>query len=400
MCSIAVRSSAPRAGAPGSAERRRCGVRTAGAPGKAATRYVVSLNGEGRWFNSGGYRGCVGDPGERIDETLGSASAEVARDVEDPAQRRLRPDPGREDPQPHRRPTSSSRDGVVAEVGSGLRARDAELVDATDTIVMPGFVDTHRHAWTSLFRNFGEGRVGGRDAGGWSGDHFEPEDVYAATLIGLLGAAEAGITTVVDWSHDRADDGFEAAALQAHADAGLRTVYVTHRHDSRPRGSASHRVRGATHQRCVRDRPPRVRGSGSPRPADGRSARQLGLRIHAHAGPGTRDRRDLRARRSGGSWGPTSRSCIAPGSTMPTSTPSRRPEPRWRSRRRARWRAACGSPPIQQLIDRDIRPGLGGRRRAAHARATCSLRCGRRSRCSTPRSSTSSWPARAAFPTC
>jgi cytosine/adenosine deaminase-related metal-dependent hydrolase len=38
-------------------------------------------------------------------------------------------------------------DGRVAEVGPGLRARDAEVVDAADTIVMPGFVDTHRHAW-------------------------------------------------------------------------------------------------------------------------------------------------------------------------------------------------------------------------------------------------------------
>ena len=36
-------------------------------------------------------------------------------------------------------------DGVVAQVGTGLRARDAERVDATDTIVMPGFVDAHVH---------------------------------------------------------------------------------------------------------------------------------------------------------------------------------------------------------------------------------------------------------------
>src|SRR4026209_122940 len=115
---------------------------------------------------------------------------------------------------------------TVAEIGTGLRARDAEQVDASDTIVMPGFVDTHRHAWTSLFRNLDEsasrGRASGVDA---LTDHHQPDDVYAATLIGLLGAAEAGITTVVDWSPSGSEGAVEAA-LRAHADAGLRTVFA------------------------------------------------------------------------------------------------------------------------------------------------------------------------------
>ena len=46
-------------------------------------------------------------------------------------------------------------DGTITEVGPGLRARNAELIDAADTIVMPGFVDTHRRCWPALFRNAG-----------------------------------------------------------------------------------------------------------------------------------------------------------------------------------------------------------------------------------------------------
>ena len=44
---------------------------------------------------------------------------------------------------------SHQRGGYVA------AARSAEVVDAADTIVMPGFVDTHRHLWQSLLRNAG-----------------------------------------------------------------------------------------------------------------------------------------------------------------------------------------------------------------------------------------------------
>ena len=110
---------------------------------------------------------------------------------------------------------------TIAEIGQGLRARDAEVVDATDTIVMPGFVDTHRHACRALFRNLGASIPGSTPVSSASfGDHYTSDDVYAATLIGLLGAVEAGITTVVDRFDARTDVAAAEAALQAHTRFG------------------------------------------------------------------------------------------------------------------------------------------------------------------------------------
>ena len=115
-------------------------------------------------------------------------------------------------------------DGKIAEVGPGLTSRDAEIINATDTIVMPGFVDAHRHAWKSLFRNIDAATTAPTLAE--LASYLRPDDVYAATLVSLLGAIESGITTVVDWFDLAHEEALIDAALQAHADAGLRTVFV------------------------------------------------------------------------------------------------------------------------------------------------------------------------------
>ncbi|MFS8097147.1 hypothetical protein LFM09_08395 [Lentzea alba] len=43
-------------------------------------------------------------------------------------------------------------DGVITEVAAHIDAPDAEVIDATGRIVLPGFVDTHRHTWQTAFR--------------------------------------------------------------------------------------------------------------------------------------------------------------------------------------------------------------------------------------------------------
>ncbi|MFP4552903.1 MAG: amidohydrolase family protein [Actinomycetota bacterium] len=262
-------------------------------------------------------------------------------------------------------------DDRVVEIGSGLRARGAEIVDATNAIVMPGFVDTHRHVWRSLFRNLGE--IGSPDGTPVTPDdygrHYEPDDVYAATLVGLLGAIEAGITTVVDWADIRPEDGHIDAALQAHEDAGLRTLFVhapstwslgPDEEKARLRRLAARKAASGGSGHTIAFGPGDPDRSDLDRTArDWMLARELEMRVHTHVGASSEqegsiadladrgllgpdvtlihcshlDERDLDAIASHGA-----RVSLAPSSEMADG---------------------FGMPPMQELIDRDIRPGLG-----------------------------------------
>lgn len=175
-------------------------------------------------------------------------------------------------------------DGIIVEVGTGVRFRDAEVVDAADAIVMPGFVDTHRHVWKSLFRNLGDGAAS--VPASVFGPNYGPDDVYAATLIGLLGALEAGITTLVDWSDIGLSADHTAAARQAHADAGIRSVLIP----ATPRWADS----DDTAVPPEADGNPLTTMAYGPGTIDGvdpgavastwEEARRSGLRTHAHVG--------------------------------------------------------------------------------------------------------------------
>jgi cytosine/adenosine deaminase-related metal-dependent hydrolase len=119
-------------------------------------------------------------------------------------------------------------DGRIAAVGTGLPdAPDAEVIDATDRIVLPGFVDTHRHTWQAGIRSMAPditlagylGRVLGELA-----PRYRPEDVYAGNLAGALEALDAGITTLVDWSHVQFTPAHTAAVIESLKHAGIRAV--------------------------------------------------------------------------------------------------------------------------------------------------------------------------------
>jgi cytosine/adenosine deaminase-related metal-dependent hydrolase/ribose/xylose/arabinose/galactoside ABC-type transport system permease subunit len=122
--------------------------------------------------------------------------------------------------------------GEIVQIGPGLAAADAEVIDASGMIVMPGFVDSHRHIWEGLLRNIGtDVPLEGRSSYISFVLHklapaFRAEDAYIGDLISALGAIDAGITTLLDWSHIQGSPAHTDAVVQALRDSGLRAVFA------------------------------------------------------------------------------------------------------------------------------------------------------------------------------
>ena len=96
-------------------------------------------------------------------------------------------------------------------------------------IAMPGFVDTHRHMWQGSLRNIlPNGLLSdyGRDITGSARRVYRPEDAYIGDLVIALGAINAGVTTVLDWSHIGNSPEHTDAAIDGLAESGLRSVYA------------------------------------------------------------------------------------------------------------------------------------------------------------------------------
>jgi cytosine/adenosine deaminase-related metal-dependent hydrolase len=119
-------------------------------------------------------------------------------------------------------------DGVITEIAPRIDAPDAEVIDATDRVVMPGFVDTHRHTWQTAFRGIGVDWTFAEYLAAMHGTlkpHYRPEDIYLGVLLGRMEAVNSGITTMLDWFHAALTPEHTEAAIDGLRDSPGRSVF-------------------------------------------------------------------------------------------------------------------------------------------------------------------------------
>ncbi|MBR1146204.1 amidohydrolase family protein [Bradyrhizobium sp. AUGA SZCCT0431] len=112
------------------------------------------------------------------------------------------------------------------DLGSG--SAEAEIVDGTGRIVIPGLINAHMHTWQTALRGF---------AANWTlleyfrrmhaglATVFRPDDIYIATLVGALNQINCGTTTLVDWCHNNPTPDHTDAAVRGLVESGIRAAF-------------------------------------------------------------------------------------------------------------------------------------------------------------------------------
>ena len=120
---------------------------------------------------------------------------------------------------------------TIKAIGEHLEVGDAMVIDASGMIAMPGMVDTHRHSWEGQLRRINPNAATLEDycnATHFSfAKYYRPADMYIGNLLSALGCIDAGITTLVDNSHNSRTGAHSDAAVEALLDAGIRAGHAS-----------------------------------------------------------------------------------------------------------------------------------------------------------------------------
>jgi 5-methylthioadenosine/S-adenosylhomocysteine deaminase len=117
--------------------------------------------------------------------------------------------------------------GAIAAIGPSLQALDAERIDATGMIALPGIIDAHTCLWQTVLRGYVPDL--------WQGTYntkllplrarYTPDDNYNAAYVGGFEMLSYGTTTVVDYCHNLGTPDYAPRSLEALKTAGIRHLF-------------------------------------------------------------------------------------------------------------------------------------------------------------------------------
>lgn len=119
----------------------------------------------------------------------------------------------------------------IAAIAPEIKADGAQVVDARNSIILPGFVDCHRHCW--------EGQLRGMIPNMATLDEYRavthqglatvyrPRDYYLGNYLTAIGCIDAGITCVIDNSNNSRSAAHSDAAVEALMDSGMRAIHAS-----------------------------------------------------------------------------------------------------------------------------------------------------------------------------
>jgi cytosine/adenosine deaminase-related metal-dependent hydrolase len=117
---------------------------------------------------------------------------------------------------------------VITEIAPVIHVDDAQRVDGSGCIIIPGLINAHMHTWQTALRGL---------AANWTlleyfknmhaglATVFEPQDLHIATLVGALNQLNCGTTTLADWCHNNPTPAHNDAAIEGLLQSGIRAAF-------------------------------------------------------------------------------------------------------------------------------------------------------------------------------
>ena len=119
----------------------------------------------------------------------------------------------------------------IAEVGRDIAPAGARIINAANRIVIPGFVDCHRHSWEGQLRRINPNAATLAEYSNAThlsfATFYRPQDMYAGNYLTALGCLDSGVTCVIDNSHNARSAAHSDAAVEALLDSGIRAVHAS-----------------------------------------------------------------------------------------------------------------------------------------------------------------------------